>query len=332
MDVLLARRSLETHRVLLERATAADDVRWITVDDDATLHVDGAEQVLDPTEARPEVAWMTSEVLAGDLARRFFGVVTRSDSLRWLQSQAAGFDHPVFGDLVRRGVRLTASHIAGPPIADFVLRAALDHLQDAAAWRAAAAEGRWEPHDFVEMGSTRWLVIGLGAIGGEIAVRARAFGAEVVGVRRAPTGEEPVDAMVTPDDVSELLPSANVVVLATPANAGTVGLVDRAFLERMRSDALLVNIGRGALVDEDALLAALDAGRPAAAALDVTAVEPLPADHPLWSHPRVAITPHSSAQGDGRHERAAHLFAENLARYTAGEALRHEVTVDDLDP
>jgi phosphoglycerate dehydrogenase-like enzyme len=330
VDILLSARALDRHRTLLTDA-APHSVRWLVLDDEATIRVYGTEEAVDPVDARPEVAWMTSEVLDGPTARRFFGVVTRSESLRWLQSQAAGFDHPVFGDLVRRGVRLTASHIAGPPIADYVLRCALEHLQDAASWRADAAENRWEPHEFVEMGSTRWLIIGLGAIGAEISVRARAFGADVIGVRRSPTGDEPVDAMIGPDELLGRLPDADIVVLAVPANAGTAGLVDAQFLACMRPDALLVNVGRGSLVDEPALIAALDAGQVGAAALDVTVTEPLPVDDPLWRHPKVTVTPHNSAQGDGRHERAAHEFAENLSRYVTGEPLHHEVTLDDLD-
>lgn len=328
MVILLAAASLDTHRSALR--AAAPDADWLVVEPDGTLRDDATGEEVDPTTARPEVAWMTSEVLAGAAQRRFFGIVTRSESLRWIQSQAAGFDHPVFGDLVRRGVRLTSSHIAGPPIADYVLRAALDHIQDAAAWREAQADRRWEPHDFVEMGSTTWLVVGLGSIGAEIAIRARSFGATVIGVRRSPTGAEPVDEMVHPEEVLDRLEHAHVVVLATPANAGTSGLVDAGFLSAMRSDAVLINIGRGALVDEEALLAALDAGTPAAAVLDVTATEPLPDDDPLWGHPKVTITPHSSAQGDGRHARAADVFVANLARYVAGESLHHEVTADDL--
>jgi phosphoglycerate dehydrogenase-like enzyme len=330
MDILLAASALESHRTLLATA-AADDTRWLTIGADGTIRIDGTDVEIDPTEVLPDVAWMTSDVLDGAAARRFFGVVTRSESLRWIQSQAAGFDHPVFGDLVRRGVRLTSSHIAGPPIADYVLRAALDHLQDADAWRRAAADHRWEQHDFVEMASTRWLIIGLGSIGKEIATRATACGAVVIGVRRSPDGSEPVEAVVLPDQVLGELPSAHVVVLATPASAGTNGLVDERFLAAMRPDALLINIGRGALVDEDALIAALDGGRPAAAVLDVTGTEPLPADDPLWSHPKVTVTPHSSAQGDGRHARSASVFARNLVRYVAGDELHHEVTAADLD-
>lgn len=329
MDILLTATALDRHRDVVVPA-APTGVRWLCLDADGTLRVDGTDDALDVREATPEVAWLTTDLFQGGPIRQFFGSVTRSESLRWLQSSAAGFDAPIFGDLVRRGVRLTSSHIAGPPIADFVLRAALDHLQDANAWRTAAARHEWETHEFVEMGSTRWLVIGLGAIGTEVAIRARAFGAHVTGVRRSPAGDEPVDAMVGPDDVMGLLPESDVIVLATPANAGTTNLVDDAFLARMRSTALLVNIGRGALVDEAALLGALDAGQLARAALDVTATEPLPADDPLWSHPKVVITPHSSALGDGRYGRAAEVFAANLSRYAAGEPLHHEVTAEDL--
>ena len=330
MDVFLTSSALDAHREVL-LAAAPPGTRWLCLSTDGSLEVDGTGEALDVRTATPEVAWLTTDLVQGGPMRPFFGLVTRSSSLRWLQSSAAGFDAPVFGELVRRGVRLTASHIAGPPIADFVLRAALDHLQDADAWRAAAVDHRWEPHEFTEMGATRWLVIGLGAIGHEVAVRARAFGAHVTGVRRSPTGDEPVDAMARPDEVPGLLPESDVVVLALPANAGTTHMVDDEMLGHMREGSVLVNVGRGALVDEDALRRALDHGRPARAVLDVTATEPLPADDPLWDHPRVVVTPHSSALGHGRHGRAAEAFADNLRRYAAGEPLRHEVTAADLD-
>ncbi|QGG95269.1 D-2-hydroxyacid dehydrogenase [Actinomarinicola tropica] len=329
MDVFLTAAARSLHRSVLDEA--APSARWLCLGDDGTLRDESSGEELDIRTATPEVAWMTTDLVDGGPMRPFFGLVTRSSSLRWLQSSAAGFDAPVFGELVRRGVRLTASHIAGPPIADFVLRAALDHLQDADAWRAAAARHEWDPHELVEMGSTRWLVIGLGTIGREVAVRARAFGAHVTGVRRSPVGDEPVDAMARPDEVPGLLPESHVVVLATPANAGTVHLVDEDFLRHMRADAVLVNVGRGALVDEGALLPALDEGQLARAVLDVTETEPLPADDPLWDHPKVVVTPHSSALGDGRRRRAAEAFVENVRRYVGGEPLLHEVTVDDID-
>ena len=327
MEIFLSALAYDAHRTVIDEA-AADGTRWLLLHPDGSATRDG--EPVDLREARPDVAWMTGDLLQGGPARQFFGLITRSTSLQWLQSSAAGFDHPMFAELVARGVRLTPSHIAGPPIADFVLRAALDHLQGADRWRAAAAEHRWEPHEFVEAGSTRWLVVGMGAIGAEIAVRARACGAHVTGVRRSPTGTEPVDAMIDPTSVPGALPDADVVVLAVPSSSTTDGMVDATFLASMRPGSVLINIGRGALIDEGALLAALDTGRPSRAVLDVTRTEPLPNDDPLWEHPRVVVTPHSSALGDRRHRRAAEAFAENLKRFVTGEPLHHEVTADDL--
>lgn len=327
MDILLSQRALEHHRELLE-AAAPDPVRWIELHDDASASIDG--QPIELRSTTPEVAWLSTELFQDQLTRPFFGLLTRVDSLRWLHSSAAGFDNPVFGRLLERGVRLTPSHIAGGPIGDFVLRAALDHLQRADEWREAATERDWRPHEFTEMGETRWLVVGLGTIGTSVAVRARACGAHVTGVRRSPDGTEPVDAIVTPDQLPTAVGDADVIVVATPATATTSGLVDRELLSGVKPGALLINVGRGSLVDEPALIEALDAGILSRAVLDVTAAEPLPAGDPLWDHPKVVITPHSSALGSGRHRRAATAFAENLARYVRDEPLLHEVGLGDL--
>ena len=283
-----------------------------------------------------EIAWATADLYQDrGLLRRFFGAVVGSDTLRWLQSSAAGVDHPVFADMVRRGITLTTSHVTGIPIAEWVLRSVLDHFQRADLWRVAVAERRWEPHEFREVAGTTWLVVGLGAIGSAVAVRARAFGATVLGVRRTPRGDEPVDVLLPIGDASELVTldaveRADVVVLAAPATTATIGMVDATFLARMRPGSVLVNVGRGSLVDEAALVRALDEGRPEMALLDVTAVEPLADDSPLWSHPRVVLTPHSSALGDGRFARAADVFVDNLCAYVAGEPMQNVVTEADL--
>jgi phosphoglycerate dehydrogenase-like enzyme len=216
--------------------------------------------------------------------------------------------------------------VTGGPIAEYVLRAVLDHFQRAGEWRAAVARKAWETHEVREVAGTTWLVVGLGAIGSAVAERARAFGATVLGVRRTPRGDEPVDELVSLDALGR----ADVVVLAAPATAETVGMVDAGFLASMRPRSVLVNVARGSLVDEVALLAALDRGIPEAALLDVTATEPLPPESPLWTHPRVVLTPHSSALGDGRHARAADLFVENLHRFVDGRPLRGVVTAEEL--
>jgi phosphoglycerate dehydrogenase-like enzyme len=207
---------------------------------------------------------------------------------------------------------VTGAHIYGPQISEFVLREALDHLQHAAAWRAGQLTRSWAPHDFREMAGTTWLVIGLGEIGGRIARTAHALGARVLGsARHEPTDLSGMAEYVSPDAVTDRLGDADVVVIARPALDDAV-LVDRPFLDAMAPDSLLVNISRGSLVDEVALLAALDAGRPARAVLDVFASEPLPTDSPLWSHPKVVVTPHTSGQGDGRFARGAQVFAKLL--------------------
>jgi phosphoglycerate dehydrogenase-like enzyme len=285
-------------------------------------------------DAAVEVAWPTADLFGPEAPLRpFFAFLLQSDTLRWIQSPAAGVDAPVFAQLVRKGIRLTTSHVTDVPISEYVLRAVLDHYQRPQEWAASAAERAWRRHEFREVHGTTWLVVGLGAIGSAVAVRARAFGARVVGVRRRPSGDEPVHRMITPADVLDHVGEADVVVLAAPATAETAHLVDARFLSAMKPGSLLVNIARGALVDEAALLEALRAGTTLeAAVLDVTATEPLPADSPLWDEPRITVTPHDAAGGTGRFERAADLFLENLRRYRTGgaEPLLHEVTAAEL--
>lgn len=265
-----------------------------------------------------EVAWGTFDLFEdGGPARAFFGFLLHSPTIRWFQSPAAGADHPVFARVADRGVVVTTAHVTDVPIAEYVLRAVLDAFQRAGEWRAAQAASTWERHEWREVAGSRWLVHGLGAIGSAVAARARAFGAEVIGVRRTP-GE----GVVHPSAVMELLPTVDVVVLAAPLTEETRGLVSDDFLAAMRDRSVLVNIARGGLVDEDALLRSLDGrGVPEVAVLDVASEEPLPPSSPLWSHPRVVLTPHNAAAGHGRGERACELFLANLARWRAGEPL-----------
>ena len=134
------------------------------------------------------------------------------------------------------------------------------------------------------------------------------------------------DRTVTPDNLHSVLGLADVVVLAAPATPETTNLVDARFLAQMRPNSLLVNVARGVMVDEQALLESLDSGHLRAAILDVFREEPLPADHPFWSHPSVRVTPHNAAGGIGRLSRQADLFAENLDRYLRHQPLLHDVT------
>jgi len=305
-------------------------VEWLTLEPDGALR-DGAGGDVVWDGARPEVAWGTSDLFRpGAPIGAFFSALTRLDSLRWFQSPAAGYDDAVFSRLASSGVRITNAHVNSLPIAEFVMRAVLDEFQGAGEWRRLAGERSWRTHDWREVAGTTWLVVGVGGIGSEVAVRARAFGARVIGCRRHPSPDDPTDVTVPPDRLAEVVGEADVTVLAAPATPATTDLVDASLLAGMKEGSVLVNVGRGTLVDEDALLEALDRGTPALAVLDVFRTEPLPDDHPFWTHPSVRVTPHNAAGGAGRLQRQADLFSANLDRYRAGEALLNDVTDEVL--
>lgn len=326
--ILCSRRVHDLYGDLL--VPAAPAARWLLMDDDRRLHLDGESVGWD--DVRADVGWLTFDLVRTDVGRAMFKLMGECPGLRWVQIGYAGVNGPYWRRYAERGVTVTNSHVTAVPIAEFVLRSVLDHYQDVAALDRLRAERAWRAHEFREVHGTRWLVAGLGAIGGEIASRARAFGAHVTGIRRHPSGDEPVDQMVGRADLAGVLPRSDVVVLCLPETPETVGYVGATELAAMRDDTVLVNVGRGSAIEEAALLASLEDGRPEVAVLDVVATEPLPPEHPLWTHPRVRLTPHTSAAGFGRRRRAAELFAANLARWMAGEPLRHVVPPDELGP
>jgi phosphoglycerate dehydrogenase-like enzyme len=170
------------------------------------------------------------------------------------------------------------------------------------------------------------LVVGLGGIGTEVARRAHGFGMRVIATRRQGTpGPEFVERVGTPQDLHAMLPEADVVAICLPLTDETQGLFDDEAFAAMKDGAYLINVGRGRVVDTAALLRALDGGRMAGACLDVVDPEPLPADHPLWRHPKVLITPHVSSDAELTDRRRWDLMRENLRRFSAGEPLLNVV-------
>ena len=185
--------------------------------------------------------------------------------------------------------------------------------------------GVWLQEPWREVRGSRWLVIGFGSIGHKLAALARPFGAVVVGARRSVADAadlEAADAMVTMEALADELPLADVVVLTCPLTDETRGLVDAKFLASVRDDAVLVNVARGSVIDADALLAWLDGDRPATAVLDVFDIEPLPADSPLWNHPKVVMTTHIGGAGSGMPSRNDDLFVSQLDSFLAGRTPR----------
>jgi phosphoglycerate dehydrogenase-like enzyme len=308
-------------------AEEARGATWIALHGDGTLTSDG--RPVAAAEVDPEIVFVSNDVFYGPI-KDCFAMLEGWPSVRWVQSAAAGVEAPIFRTLLERGTRMTRAHVTAVPIAEYVLRAVLTHYQQPQRWEEQRERHEWQHQSFREVWRSTWLVVGLGAIGGEIARRAKAFDAHVIGVRRRPAGDESVDELLSPRDLLDAVPRADVVVLAAPSTDETKHLVDARFLAAMKPGSVLVNVARGDLVDEDALLAALDRGTPEAAVLDVFATEPLPADSPFWNHPRVVMSPHSSGGGTGRVERAVDVFAENLVRWQRGSDLRHEFTLADL--
>jgi phosphoglycerate dehydrogenase-like enzyme len=197
-------------------------------------------------------------------------------------------------------------------------------LQHARRWGQV---GLWtEPPPFGQLAGGTLGLVGLGAVGSALAARAAALGMRVLAVRPHPQADPaPAHEQWGLERLPALLERADWVVLAAPHTGATRGLVGAAELARMKPGAVLVNLGRGALVDEPALVAALRAGRIAGAALDVVHEEPLAADSPLWELPNVILTPHVSGLGPGYWERAVAQFEGNLERYVAGRPLENVV-------
>ena len=168
-------------------------------------------------------------------------------------------------------------------------------------------------------------VVGMGAIGAEVARLAAHFGVHVIGVRRTPRGDEPCETWPT-SRLHELLLQVDDLVLTAPLTDETRGLIGAYEFALLPQGAHVINVGRGPVIDEAALIAALQSGHLGGAALDVFEVEPLPTTNPLWEMPNVIVTPHSSGNTDLAIERTLEVFTDNLGRYARGEPLQNEVT------
>jgi phosphoglycerate dehydrogenase-like enzyme len=278
----------------------------------------------EPDHASIEVLYFSGDVFP-ERTREFAITALKAENLRWLHTFSAGVDDPFFRTLQERGVRLsTSSGAHAGPIAQTVMLYLLALSRDLPGWLRDQAARRWNPRAIGELSGLHMGVLGLGPIGLEVARLGGAFGMTVTGVRRTPRGDEPCDT-VGLDALDALLPRLDVLVVALPLTDDTRGLIDAEALGRLRPGALFVNVGRGPIVDEPALVDALRTGHLGGAGLDVFAEEPLPEQSPLWGLPNVIVTPHSSGTCPGNHLRATEIFLENLAQYLKGGVLRNEV-------
>ncbi len=299
----------------------AEEVQRIAPDLEVVRLV-GDERVAGTDIERITVAFFSGDAWP-ERTPNFMQVCLQAPELQWFHTMSAGVDHPVFRSFVDRGVTLTTSSgSSAAPIAQTVIMYLLALTRDLPGWLRAQAEHRWDQRGIRELDGLTMGVVGMGPIGTEVARLGAALGMRPIGMRRSVRGDEPCETW-TFDRLPELVANVDVLVLAVPLTDETRGMVDADALASMRTDALFVNVGRGELVDEPALVEALRSGRLGGAGLDVFAVEPLPADSPLWDLPNVIVTPHSSGTSAGTNRRGEDIFLDNLARRVADDPLRN---------
>ena len=287
---------------------------------------------LSSTERREiEIAYASPDLVRMGAFRQFFGLIETLANLQWLHLGFAGIDSPFFGTLLDRGVRLSNSPgAAAEPIAHTAMAGLLSLARRLPYYQAMQLEHRWghlpadsHPED---LGSQTLVIYGLGTIGGEFARLARAFGLYVIGVRRSPaTGQDQADEIVHPDAFDTVLPRADWLAITANLTSETRGAIDARRLALLPEGARVINVARGAIVDEAALIEGLESNRIAGACLDVFEVEPLPAESPLWDMPNVIITPHAAWNASGNFERARLIFLANLETWLRGRELATEV-------
>jgi phosphoglycerate dehydrogenase-like enzyme len=280
---------------------------------------------------KPDAAQMAAELKDADgvIGAISPEILRAAPKLRWVQIGSAGAERALFPELKSSQVTLTNCRIVqGPEIADhaFALLLALTRQLPMAMRKQQAQD--WNTRDYrpVELQGKTALVIGVGGIGTQIAVRAHAFGMRVVGVDPRDLPYMPfLEKTVRPDRLDEVISDADVVFVAAPATSETYHMINGKRLQAMKKGAYFVAVSRGSLYDNAALADALSSGRLAGAGLDVTEVEPLPKDHPFWKLENVVLTPHVAGRSDGESGRYLNLFKENLRRFAAGEPLLHVV-------
>lgn len=268
-------------------------------------------------------------VLALDLPD---GIAELAPELRLVQAYGAGVEWLLDHDLERHGIQLTnASGIAAPSIAEFVMARLLQVWKDLPRIDAQQRDHLWRPRWATEVAGRTLGVVSLGAIGRATAVRATAFGMQVLATRRsagAGARDPDVDELWPTYQLDQVLARCDAVLVSAPATEETVDLFDADRFAAMKKGAIFVNVSRGSLVDEAALVSALRSGHLRAAIIDVTKEEPTPPDHPFWDTPNLLLSPHCSTSFDRYSERLLDLFAENVRRLRGGEPLCNVVDRD----
>jgi phosphoglycerate dehydrogenase-like enzyme len=253
----------------------------------------------------------------------------RGSKLEWIHARYAGLDALLFPELIESRIPLTNGRgTFSQSLGEFVIAGALYFAKDLPRMLKAKAERRWEVFNVLELSTQTMGIVGHGDIGRAIARRAKAFDMRVLAVRRntAPrAGDEHIDQVYANADLHTMLPECDYVVVAAPLTPETKHMISTAEFKLMKPEAIVMNVGRGPVIDEAAIAEALQSGRIRGAALDVFEVEPLPSDSPLWGMDNVLISAHTADHTKDWLNDAALFFVEQFGRWSKGEPLKNVV-------
>lgn len=303
---------MPSHTLLVLNDPAAPYLKWLDKLPAGTRIVAGARAEAF-RQAAPEADAMLVGAVPRELVEEVFSMAPR---LQWVHVMWAGLDSLLFPALVESPVVLTNGRgVFARSLAEFAIAGMLWFAKDIRRMRRQQRERRWEKFLVEELHGKRLGIIGHGSIGRAVAALAAAFGMKVVGVGRTSPREE----------FDEVIETSDFILVSAPLTPETRGLVGAAEFRRMKPEAVLINLGRGPVVEEKALVAALTEGRIRGAVLDVYDEEPLPPGHPFWALDNVLLSPHCADNTPTWLDEAMQLFLENFARYAAGEPLKNVV-------
>jgi len=255
-------------------------------------------------------------------------VLKMCPTVRWVHCRAAGLDDLLSSELVHHPAPLTnGSGVFSPPLGEFVLGAILYFAKDFLRLIRNQAAGVWEPFDVTEVAGQTAGIVGYGDIGRAVATRLKAMGINILASRRS--GPFPPDPLVSkyygPDGLAEMIPQCDYLVVTAPLTPETRGMIGASEFAAMKPSAVVINVGRGAVIDEPAMIAALTEKRILGAALDVFTSEPLPSGHPFFTLENVLLSPHSTDHTRDWLERAMQFFLTQFERFAKGEPLLNVV-------
>jgi phosphoglycerate dehydrogenase-like enzyme len=267
-------------------------------------------------------------ILNGDfkdptLFKAVFPLATKA---RWTHTLSAGVEHVLTPSIIASPIPMTNGRgVFRRPLGEWAVSAMLHFQYGHRRLIRQQEQGVWEAFDIEELHGTTVGIVGYGGLGSAAAERAKAFGCKIAALRRKPVADPLVDITYTRETLNEMMAACDFIVCSAPSTPETRGLIGAPQIAAMKPSAVVINIGRGPVIDEKALIAALEQGKIRGAALDVFEVEPLPAGHPFYALKNVLLSPHSADHTPGWQHRAVDFFLENFARFYKGEPLENVV-------